>query len=174
MTFSDGALPDSGDRDPSRRRPLDAATRTLRCRTIAKRGFRQEHYIRDLPPIESPPGNENDILNEETTPHPSEMLLAVLGSCLVIGIHANAVARAIPITKLDLVLSAEVNFGALWGTGDLQLTPIGIEDIVIEAHIESDAPRKVLQALMDHVLLWSPVANSLHNPINLTATVAET
>lgn len=149
-----------------------AATRTLRCRTVAKGAFRQEHHIRDLPPYEVPGGDQSGLLSGETAPHPSEALLAALGSCLVVGIHANAVARAIPITSLELVLSAEMNFGALWGAGDLHLGPVGFEDIVIDAHIQSDAPRKVLQALMDHALLWSPVGNSLHNPINLTATLA--
>lgn len=66
-----------------------------------------------------------------------------------------------------------MNFGALWGAGDLQVAPIGFEDIAVEAHIHSAAPRSVIQALMDHVLLWSPVANSLHNPISLTAALAE-
>ena len=148
-------------------------TRTLSCRTVAKRGLRQEHHIRTLVPFGWSEGDDDSFLREETTPLPSEMLLAALGACLVIGIHANAVARAIPITRLELVLNGEMNFGALWGSGDLEVTPIGFEDIDIEARIQSDAPPSVLQALMDHVLLWSPVANSMHNPINLTATVAD-
>ncbi len=151
----------------------EGATRVLRCRTVAKGGFRQEHHIRDLVPFEAASGRQDRLLGEDSAPTPSELLLAALGSCVVIGIRANAVARSIPISQLELILSAEMNFGALWGTGDLDVKPIGFEDISITAHIGSGAPRYVLQALLDHVLIWSPVANSLHNPISLTAALAE-
>lgn len=150
----------------------EGATRILQCRTVAKSGFRQEHHIRDLAPFGAN-GSQDGLPGEHVAPTPSELLLAALGSCIVIGVHANAVARSIPISQIELILSAEMNFGALWGTGDLDVSPIGFEDISITAHIGSDVPRTVLQALLDHVLIWSPVANSLHNPISLTATVSE-
>lgn len=149
----------------------EGVSRTLRCRTVVRGAFRQEHYVRDLPPFGAGWQDRDGLLGEDTAPTPSEALLAALGSCLVIGIHANAVARAIPISKLELILTSEMNFGALWGTGNLQSAPIGLENIGIEALIGSGAPRNVLQALLDHVLLWSPVANSLHNPITLSAMV---
>ena len=38
-------------------------------------------------------------------------------------------------------------------------------------HINADAPREVLKALLDHALLWSPVANTLHNPVHLDLRV---
>ena len=145
--------------------------RMLECRTIARGGSRQEHHVRDLAPFGNWNGPQTGLLDEETSPSPSELLLAALGSCLVIGIHANAVARSIPITKLELVLSAEIHFGGIWGAGDLAVAPIGFEDISIAAHIASDASEPVLQSLLDHVLIWSPVANSLHNPVSLTASL---
>ncbi len=175
------AAPESNRLDPIGRPELAAlavqtrgTTRRLQCRTVARGGFRQEHHIRDLAPFGFDAADQTGLLGEQTKPTPSEMLLSALASCLVIGIHANAVARAIPIVELELVLSADLNFGALWGTGDLELAPIGFEEITIAAHIRSDAPFDVLQSLMDYVLLWSPVANSLHNPISLTAAVAHT
>lgn len=170
--------PDRNPRDPrDPPQPADVAargaTRLFRCRTRARPGFRQEHRIRDLPPFGPAPGDADGMTNAATWPHPSELLLAALGACLVAGIHANAAARAIPISRLELELSGAMNFGALWGAGDAEVAPIGFEAIGVTAHIEADAPRRVLQKLVDHVLLWSPVANSLHNPVTLTATIAE-
>jgi hypothetical protein len=42
-----------------------------------------------------------------------EALLAALGSCLSIGIHANAVARAIPIRHLEIEIAGEIGVAAL-------------------------------------------------------------
>lgn len=151
----------------------EGTTRLLQCRTVASGGFRREHFVRDLEPFGDTPTRHAGLLSEETAPTPSEQLLAALGSCIVVGIHANAVSRSIPISQLELVVSGELNFGALWGTGDLNVQPIGFDDIAITANIGSSAPRSVLQSLLDHVLIWSPVANSLHNPISLTAALAD-
>src|SRR5882762_1448588 len=58
-------------------------------------------------------------LTDEVTANPCEALLAALGSSLSIGIHANAVARAIPIRHLEIEIAGEIGVAALWGTGDL-------------------------------------------------------
>ncbi len=145
----------------------NGTTRTLKCRTVAVGRFRQEHHVRDLPSFGATVIETPELLDENTAPNPSETLLSALGSCLVVGIHANAVARAIPIRSLELEISAEINFAALWGTGDLELKPIGFEVINVVVHIEADASRPVLKALVDYATLWSPVANTLHNPVHL-------
>jgi OsmC-like protein len=76
------------------------AVRTLKCRTIAEGKFRHLNMIRNLPPhiVDEPPG----LLGDDTAPNPSEALLAALGSCLAVGIHANAVARGITLKTLEL------------------------------------------------------------------------
>jgi uncharacterized OsmC-like protein len=100
-------------------------------------------------------------------PNPSETLLAALGACLSAGIQANAVAQAIPIRHLAIDLEADTSLAAHWGTGESDPGSIGFEAVAIQVHIDADAPREVLKALLDHALLWSPVANTLHNPIHL-------
>jgi uncharacterized OsmC-like protein len=147
--------------------------RTLHCRTQATSRFRHRHQIRDLPPFGD--GHEDDgsgLLGDDTMPNPSEALLAALGSCLLIGIQANAVSRAIPIRRLAIDLRADTSFAAHWGTGEPDLASIGFEAIKIEVHIEADVPREVLKALLDHALLWSPIANTLHNPVHLDLALA--
>src|SRR6476469_7646095 len=67
------------------------AIRTLKCKTVAEKRFRHLNYIRNLPPyiVDEPPG----LLGDDTATNPSEASLAALGSCLAVGLHANAVHR---------------------------------------------------------------------------------
>ena len=74
------------------------AVKTLKCKTVAEGRFRHANYIRDLPAyiVDEPPG----LLGDDTAPNPSEASLAALGSCIAVGLHANAVARGIAIQSL--------------------------------------------------------------------------
>ena len=153
-----------GAADPS-------ATRTLRCRTVARGRFNQVNYIRNLPPqpvMEDEPGG---LSGESIAPNASEALLAAFGSCLAVGIHANAVAQGIPLQSLELELAADLNSTAVWGAGDLTPKTIGFETIRVSVRIEAEAPRASLEALVRHATLWSPVANTLHNPVHLDVTL---
>jgi uncharacterized OsmC-like protein len=167
-----GLFGNAESRPPGDRSAVDSgAIRRLRCRTVASGRFRQRHYIRDLSPL----GNSGDVstlLSDDVEPNPSESLLAALGSCLSICIHADAVARAIPIRQLEIELEADLDSAALWGTGDPAPKPLGFQEISIRVHINADVPRVVLKALIDHVALWSPVANTLHNPVHLDVVLA--
>ncbi len=44
------------------------------------------------------------LLGDDTAPNPSEASLAALGSCLAVGLHANAVHRGWIVNKLELQL----------------------------------------------------------------------
>src|ERR1700693_2802925 len=72
--------------------------KTLKCKTVAEGKFRHANYIRNLPPyiVDEPPG----LLGDDTAPNPSEASLAALGSCLAVGVQANAVARGITVFRL--------------------------------------------------------------------------
>ncbi len=148
-----------------------AASHVLRCRTVTEGHFRQLNYVRDLPPyaIEQRLGPAGDA----AVPTPSEALLSALGSCIAVGIHANAAARAIPIKSLHLDLEADFDPTAVWGVVNVNPERIGFNTIRIVAHIEADVPRAVLEALLSHVVLWSPVSNTIYNPVHIEAAVAE-
>ena len=148
------------------------AVRTLRCRTVAEGRFRQLNYIRNLPPQ---PVVEDEVVGlsaEMVAPNASEALLAAFGSCLAVGIHANAVAQGIPIRNLEVDLEADINTTPVWGAGDLNPKTIGFEAVRVLVHIDADAPRSLLEALVSHATLWSPVANTLHNPVHLDVVLA--
>jgi uncharacterized OsmC-like protein len=144
-----------------------AAIRTLRCRTVAQGRFHQLNYIRDLPPQPVAEDEPASLLSENSAPNASEALLAAFGSCLAIGIHANAIARRIPIRRLELELEADINTTAVWGTGDTDPKPIGFETVRVSVQMDADASSATIEALIKHAVLWSPVANTLHNPVHL-------
>lgn len=142
-----------------------AAVKTVKCRTIAEGKFRHLNFIRDLPPhiVDEPPV----LLGDDTAPNPSEALLAALGSCLAVGIHANAVAQGVTIHSLALDLEADINITSVWGTGDVSPKPVGFDAIRVAVALDADAPREQLDALIAHATKWSPVANTISKPVAL-------
>lgn len=144
--------------------------KTLKCHTVAEGRFRHLNFIRNLPPyiVDEPPG----LLGDDTAPNPSEAVLSALGSCLAVGIHANAVARGITVYKLEIELEGDLNITAVWGTGDLSEKPVGFTDIRAKVKFEADRPREELDALVAHAKVWSPVANTMTRPVNLEVQLA--
>jgi uncharacterized OsmC-like protein len=102
-------------------------------------------------------------LSDETIANASETQLAAFGSCLAVGIHAYAVIYGIPIRSLELELEADMDTTSVWRAGGLTPKAIGFETIRVVVHLEADVPRQTLDALIHHALLWSPVANTLHD-----------
>lgn len=144
---------------------------TLKSRTVCEGKFRNLSYVRNLPEhvIDEPP----HLLGDDTAPNPSEAVLATLGSCLSVGLHANAVARGISLSKIELELEGDINVTAVWGVGDLSVSKIlGFTDIRVKVHLEGDVSRSELEALVEHANTWSPVANTMRNPVGVTVTLA--
>jgi uncharacterized OsmC-like protein len=143
--------------------------KSLKIKTVCEGQFRNLNYVRNLPAhiIDEPPG----LLGQDTAPNPSEALLAALGSCLSVGIHANATIRGITLTKLELELEGDLNITGVWGVGDLSEKVLGFTDIRVKVDLEGDASREDLDALVAHANVWSPVANTLRNPVNLAVSL---
>lgn len=141
------------------------AIKTLKCKTVAEARFRHLNFIRSLPPyiVDEPPG----LLGDDTAPNPSEASLAALGSCLAVGLHANAVHRGWKVKKLELELEGDLNITAVWGTGDTSDKPVGFTDVRVTVDMECDAPKAEVDALISHVTKWSPVANTFTRPVSL-------
>ena len=80
---------------------------TLKAKTVCEGQFRNQTYVRNLQPmlIDEPP----HLLGENNAPNPSEAVLAALGACLAVGVHANATARGICLTKLEMELEGDIN-----------------------------------------------------------------
>jgi uncharacterized OsmC-like protein len=154
----------------SKGRANPQAIKTLKCKTIAEGRFRHLNMIRDLPPyvVDEPPG----LLGDDTAPNPSEASLAALGSCLAVGIHANAIAQGITVQKLEIELEADINITAVWGTGDTSPKPVGFDAVRVKVHLESDATDEARDALIAHAKKWSPVANTFIKPVAVDVVAA--
>ena len=145
--------------------------KSIKVKTICEGQFRNLNYVRDLPEhvIDEPPS----LFGQDTAPNPSEAVLAALGSCLSVGIHANAIVRGITLTKLELELEGDINITGVWGIGDLSEKRLGFTDIRAKVNLEGNVSRAELEDLVAHSNLWSPVANTLRNPVNLAVDLAE-
>ena len=53
------------------------------------------------------------------------------------------------------------------GGSSLAGTAARFWSITVEVPIEPDVPFAALKSLVDHTVLWSPVANMLHDPVGL-------
>jgi uncharacterized OsmC-like protein len=143
---------------------------TLRCRTVAADRFRTLNYVRDLPPqaVEEPSG----VPGRDRAPSPSEALLAALGSDLALGIHARALARDIIVHRLELELEGDAYSAGAAGTPGAAPRVIGFDLIRITVLLEANVSQEVLSEVVQHATLASPVANTLHNPVNFDVALA--
>lgn len=144
--------------------------KSLKIKTVCEGQFRNLNFVRNLPEhvIDEPPG----LLGQDTAPNPSEAVLAALGSCLSVGIHANAVMRGITLTALELELEGDINITGVWGIGDLSEKRLGFTDVRVKVNVEGDASREALEDLVAHANAWSPVANTLRLPVNVAVALA--
>lgn len=154
------ALADKGRADP-------AVIRTVKCRTVAEgKKYRHLNYIRDLPAhiVDEPPG----LLGDDTAPNPTEALLAALGTCVAVGLQANAVARGWKINAIKVDLEGDINVTSVWGVGDLGPKPVGLTEVRIKAHLDVEGASKAeVDALVAHAATWSPVFNTVKNPVRV-------
>ncbi len=146
------------------------AVKTLKCKTVAEGRFRHANYIRNLEPyiVDEPPG----LLGDDTAPNPSEASLAALGSCIAVGLHANAIHRGITINSLAVELEGDLNITAVWGTGDTSEKPVGFTDVRINVQMDADCSQEQIDELIAHVCQWSPVFNTFSRPVNMVAKSA--
>ena len=144
------------------------AVRTAKCRTVAEGvKFRHLNYVRNLPPhvVDEPPG----LLGDDTAPNPTEALLAALGTCISVGLQANAVARGWTVKGIAVELEGDINISAVWGTGDLSEKNAGLSNVRIKVELDVDgAAEGEVDEVIAHVARWSPVLNTVRNPSPIT------
>lgn len=155
------ALSERGRADPS-------VVKTVRAKTIAEgRRFRHLNYVRNLDAhiVDEPPA----LLGDDTAPNPTEALLAALGTCVAVGLQANAVARGWTVRGITIESEGDINITSVWGTGDLSEKPVGLIAVRLKAHLDIDgASPDELDALVAHAAQWSPVLNTVQNPVSVT------
>ena len=138
---------------------------TNKVRTAMDGQFRSESFVGDHAPVivDEP----THLFGENTAPAPGETVLAALGGCLAVGITAVATGKGVRLSQLELLLEGDIGNPAAWGAGGAEKLPaeMGFQAIRVRVHVEGDAPREVLDEIVRHANAYSPVANSMRNPI---------
>ena len=83
------------------------------------------------------------------------------------GITAVATWKQVKLSKLELFLEGDIGNPAAWGAGGALKAPadMGFQAIRVKVVVEGDATREVLDEIVKHANMYSPVANSMRNPI---------
>jgi uncharacterized OsmC-like protein len=116
------------------------------------------------------------LFGQDTAPAPGEIVLSGLGGCLAVGITAVATWKQVKLTKLEVFLEGDIGNPAAWGAnGALQKQPLemGFQAIRVKVLIEGDATREELDEIVKHANYYSPVANTLRNPIPFEISLAD-
>jgi uncharacterized OsmC-like protein len=115
------------------------------------------------------------LFGEDTAPAPGEILLSGLGGCLAVGITACATWKQIKLSKLEIFLEGDIGNPAAWGAGGAEKLPeeMGFQQVRVKVLIEGDASRSELDDLVKHANYFSPVANSVRNPINFDISLMD-
>ena len=109
--------------------------------TVCQGQYRTLSYIGDHEPVVV--DEPMHLFGENTAPAPGEVALSALGGCLAVG---NPAA---------------------WGAGgaDMQPEQMGFQAIRVAVTIEGDASREELDEIVRQANRYSPVANTMRNPV---------
>jgi uncharacterized OsmC-like protein len=133
--------------------------------TVCEGQYRTLSYVGNHAPVvvDEPP----HLFGQDTAPAPGEVVLSALGGCLAVGITAVATWKQVKISKLELFLEGDIGNPAAWGAGGAEMVPaqMGFQAVRVKVVLEGDATREQLDEIVRHANMYSPVANSMRNPI---------
>ena len=147
---------------------------TNKVHTVVEGQYRTLSYVGDHQPVVV--DEPLHLFGENTAPAPGEIVLSALGGCLAVGITAVATWKQVRLSRLELHLEGDIGNPAAWGAGGaLEKTPpeMGFQAIRVKVVVEGDAPREVLDEIVQHANFYSPVANTMRNPIPFTIALAD-
>ena len=115
------------------------------------------------------------LFGENTVPAPGEIALSALGGCLSVGITAVATERQVRLSRLEVFLEADIGNTAAWGAGGADRKPaqMGFQEIRVKVVIEGDASREELDDIVKTANYYSPVANTMRNPVPFSIATAQ-
>ena len=118
-------------------------------------GYRTDILVRDVHHLN---GDEtHQYGGDDTGPMPTELLLAAIGSCMVLAIAHVARKRQITLTQLSLDVDADKDMNAF-----------RFQDIYLRAR--ADLPQAQLDALVEQARHYCFVSNTLRHGCNIHYT----
>jgi uncharacterized OsmC-like protein len=142
-------------------------------RTVAQGQFRTLSYVGQHQPVVV--DEPLHLMGEDTAPAPGEIALSGLGGCLAVGITAVAAWKKVKLSKLEVLIEADIGNPAAWGAGgaEMQAPEMGFQAIRVKVLIEGDATRAELDEIVRHANFYSPVANTMRNPTPFSIDLAD-
>lgn len=108
--------------------------------------------------------------SEDLGATPVEYVLVGLASCLTAGVAAVAQNRGIQLRSVEAKVEGSMDIQGILGIdSDVRN---GYDDIKVTFHIDADAPRKDIEALVAQSQKRSAVFDIVTNPTNVTVEVA--
>ena len=155
----------AGKADPNRRG-------TNKVRTVMEGKYRSLSYVGEHQPVVV--DEPLHLFGDNTAPAPGEIVLSALGGCLAVGITAVATWKQVKLSKLEIFLEGDIGNPAAWGAGGAEMLPpqMGFQAIRVKVHVEGEATREQLDEIVQHANQYSPVANSMRNPIAFSIALA--
>jgi len=116
-------------------------------------------FTKDEPPV---------LLGSDHGANPVEYALSALAGCVTTTLVYYAAAMNVVIHKVESTLEGDIDLRGLLNIDEN--VKAGYESIQIKFKIDSDAPKEVLEKLLEIAKKHSPVANTITNatPINIS------
>lgn len=145
---------------------------TNKVHTVMDGQYRSLSYVGEHDPVVV--DEPLHLFGEDTAPAPGEVVLSALGACLGVGITAVATLRQVRLSKLELFLEGDIGNPAAWGAGGAEKQPaeMGFQAVRVRVVIEGDASREELDDIVQHANFYSPVGNTIRNPVPMTVELA--
>lgn len=105
----------------------------------------------------------HEVFGADDAANPQELLLAAVGSCMSVIYALNAASRDIPIHRLEIELTAELDLRGPLGLDPA--VPPGFREVECKVHINAEATDEQLEELHQSVLRLSA------NYYNLTTAI---
>lgn len=111
------------------------------------------------------------LLGNNVGPNPVEYVLVGLSGCLTTSLIAHAAARGIEIKGLSTRLEGDLDLRGFLGISDD--VKVGYERIRVYFRIDADIPEEKKQELIDMAAKYSPVYNTVANPVPVEVLLDE-
>ena len=145
---------------------------TNKVHTVTEGQYRTVSYVNEHQVVVDEPLH---LFGQDTAPAPGEIVLSGLGGCLAVGITAVASWKQVKLTKLEIFLEGDIGNPAAWGAGgaEKEAVDMGFQEIRVKVNVEGDASREELDEIVRHANQYSPVANTMRNPIAFDIDVVD-
>ena len=157
--------------EKGRSNPKSRGTNVVK--TVVDGQYRTLSYVGDHQPVVV--DEPLHLFGENTAPAPGEVALSALGGCLAVGITAVATWKQVRLSRLELRLEGDIGNPAAWGAGGAEMQPpqMGFQAIRVAVTIEGDASRDELDEIVRQANHYSPVANTMRNPVPFEVALAD-